>query len=183
MSAQGRFDSFTQGRPNGGSRRILPVPVGAGERPFTEPTAAARPWRREPLTLRANARHRARIGILGGEQQVHHAQPLRGAGAGPLLAGALLPVLPRGVLYGTAALLLAASAAACKAKHPRSTRAIALRPWPAILRTAPENEVRSGLSAGGKWIRTIGPPPEIVVDPSGSRRDHRAKYGWSFGET
>src|ERR1700730_16133133 len=36
-------------------RRILPVPVGAGERPFTEPTAAARPWRREPLTLRANA--------------------------------------------------------------------------------------------------------------------------------
>src|SRR4029077_2734288 len=33
------------------------------------------------------------------------------------------------------------------------------------------------LSAGGKWIRTIGPPPEIVVDPSGSRRDHRAKYG------
>src|SRR5438132_11599225 len=36
---------------------------------------------------------------------------------------------------------------------------------------------RSGLCAGGKWIRTIGPPPEIVVDPSGSRRDHRAKYG------
>src|SRR5580704_19758660 len=33
------------------------------------------------------------------------------------------------------------------------------------------------LRAGGKWIRTIGPPPEIVVDPSGSRRDHRAKYG------
>src|SRR5437868_6750525 len=33
------------------------------------------------------------------------------------------------------------------------------------------------LSVGGKWIRTIGPPPEIVVDPSGSRRDHRAKYG------
>src|SRR5204862_6290047 len=31
---------------------------------------------------------------------------------------------------------------------------------------------------GGKWIRTIGPPPEIVVDPSGSRRDHRAKYGY-----
>ena len=55
--------------------RILPVPVGAGERPFTEPTAVARPWRREPLTLRANARHRARIGILGGEQLVHHAQP------------------------------------------------------------------------------------------------------------
>src|ERR1700720_1170564 len=33
------------------------------------------------------------------------------------------------------------------------------------------------LTAGGKWIRTIGPPPEIVVDPSGSRRDHRARYG------
>jgi hypothetical protein len=35
-----------------------------------------------------------------------------GAGAGPLLPGALLPVLRRGVLYSTAALLLAASAAA-----------------------------------------------------------------------
>jgi hypothetical protein len=54
---------------------MLPVPVGAGERPFTEPTAATRPWQREPLTLRANARHRARTGILGGEQLVHHAQP------------------------------------------------------------------------------------------------------------
>src|SRR5260370_29761087 len=43
---------------------------------------------------------------------------------------------------------------------------------------APENRVRTGLTAGGKWIRTIGPPPEIVVDPSGSRRDHRAKYGY-----
>src|SRR6267143_7209367 len=42
---------------------------------------------------------------------------------------------------------------------------------------APENQVRTGLPAGGKWIRTIGPPPEIVVDPSGSRRDYRAKYG------
>ncbi len=36
---------------------------------------------------------------------------------------------------------------------------------------------RDGLSAGGNRIRTIGPPPEIVVDPSRSRRDHRAKYG------
>jgi hypothetical protein len=35
-----------------------------------------------------------------------------GAGAGPLLAGALLPIIPHGVLYGAAALLLAASAAA-----------------------------------------------------------------------
>src|SRR5258707_10494060 len=41
----------------------------------------------------------------------------------------------------------------------------------------PESQVRIGLTAGGKWIRTIGPPREIVVDPSGSRRDHRAKYG------
>ena len=49
--------------------RILPIPVGAGERPFTERTAAARPWRREPLTLGADARHHARIGILGGEQR------------------------------------------------------------------------------------------------------------------
>src|ERR1700724_897648 len=40
-----------------------------------------------------------------------------------------------------------------------------------------EGQVRNGLFAGGRWIRTIGPPPEIVVDPSGSRRDHRAKYG------
>src|SRR5438309_854068 len=36
--------------------------------------------------------------------------------------------------------------------------------------------VRARLTAGGKWIRTIGPPRD-VVDPSGSRRDHRAKYG------
>ena len=42
---------------------------------------------------------------------------------------------------------------------------------------APESQVRTRLPAGGKWIRTMGPPPEIVVDPSGSRRDHRAKYG------
>ena len=39
------------------------------------PTAAVRPRRRKPLTLRADARHHARIGILGGEQLVHHAQP------------------------------------------------------------------------------------------------------------
>ena len=35
-----------------------------------------------------------------------------GAGAGPLLAGALLPVLPQGLLYGGAAVLLAGSALA-----------------------------------------------------------------------
>jgi hypothetical protein len=35
-----------------------------------------------------------------------------GAGAGPLLAGALLPILPHAALYGGAALLLAASAVA-----------------------------------------------------------------------
>ena len=33
------------------------------------------------------------------------------------------------------------------------------------------------LAGGGRWIRTIGSPPEIVVDPSGSHRVHRAKYG------
>ena len=43
--------------------------------------------------------------------------------------------------------------------------------------------VRSGLAAGGKWIRTTGPPPEIVVDPSGSRRDQKVEVGMSFGET
>src|SRR5205814_7500319 len=37
--------------------------------------------------------------------------------------------------------------------------------------------VRCCLCAGGKWIRAIGPPPEIDVDEIGSRRDHRAKYG------
>ena len=35
-----------------------------------------------------------------------------GAGAGPLLAGALLPMLPHSLLYGGAAVLLAISAAA-----------------------------------------------------------------------
>src|SRR3984893_7459756 len=44
----------------------------------------------------------------------------------------------------------------------------------AVLR---ETQGRRRLAGGGKWIRTIGPPPEIVVDPSGSHRDHRAKYG------
>src|ERR1700741_1263509 len=32
-------------------------------------------------------------------------------------------------------------------------------------------------SLAARPIASIGPPPEIVVDPSGSRRDHRAKYG------
>lgn len=35
-----------------------------------------------------------------------------GAGAGPLLAGVLLPLLPHWILYGAAALLLAMSAMA-----------------------------------------------------------------------
>src|SRR4029077_12555815 len=39
-----------------------------------------------------------------------------------------------------------------------------------------EESVVRRLCAGGNRIRTIGPPPEIVVDPSGSRRDHMAKY-------
>src|SRR2546430_8416630 len=60
---------------NGRYRRILVIAGHCGEGPLTELTAAARPWQREPLTLRANAHHLARISILGGEQLVHHAQP------------------------------------------------------------------------------------------------------------
>jgi predicted MFS family arabinose efflux permease len=45
-----------------------------------------------------------------------------GAGAGPLLAGALLPIIPHGVLYGAAALLLAASAAAVAARSTTDAR-------------------------------------------------------------
>src|SRR6478672_4993625 len=60
----------------------------------------------------------------------------------------------------------------CRARRdpqtvPTSTAASAPSFEPVSQRTLP----------GGKWIRTIGPPPETVVDPSGSRRDHRAKYG------
>ena len=40
-----------------------------------------------------------------------------GAGAGPLLAGALLPIVPHEVLYGGAALLLATSAAAVAVRN------------------------------------------------------------------
>ena len=36
------------GPANGRSRRILPVPVGAAERPFTEPTTAVRCRQRDP---------------------------------------------------------------------------------------------------------------------------------------
>jgi Polysaccharide biosynthesis protein len=32
-------------------RRIFPVPAGSGECPFTEPTTAAQPWRRQPLLM------------------------------------------------------------------------------------------------------------------------------------
>jgi hypothetical protein len=42
-----------------------------------------------------------------------------GAGAGPLLAGALLPLLPHGLLYGGAAVLLGISAIAVGAKGAR----------------------------------------------------------------
>jgi len=42
-----------------------------------------------------------------------------GAGAGPLLAGALLPIVPHEVLYGAAAVLLAGSAAAVAMGSPR----------------------------------------------------------------
>ncbi len=40
-----------------------------------------------------------------------------GAGVGPLLAGALLPLLPAWLLYGGAAVLLAASAARIGARR------------------------------------------------------------------
>jgi hypothetical protein len=40
-----------------------------------------------------------------------------GAGAGPLLAGALLPIVPHPLLYGGAALLLAISAALVGARR------------------------------------------------------------------
>lgn len=44
-----------------------------------------------------------------------------GAGAGPILAGALLPLVPHPALYGGAALLLAASAAAVVRRPRRAT--------------------------------------------------------------
>ena len=45
-----------------------------------------------------------------------------GAGAGPLLAGALLPLVAQEVLYGVAAALLAASAVAISVLGPASAR-------------------------------------------------------------
>jgi hypothetical protein len=45
-----------------------------------------------------------------------------GAGAGPLLAGALLPILPQAILYAGAALLLTISAAAVALGHKRAAR-------------------------------------------------------------
>jgi hypothetical protein len=41
------FQRFSSGRVNGRNRRILPVPVGAGERPFSEPTTAVRRRQRD----------------------------------------------------------------------------------------------------------------------------------------
>src|SRR5205823_8821039 len=38
-------------------------------------------------------------------------------------------------------------------------------------------------SLAARPIASIGPPPEIVVDPSGSRRDQKVEVGMSFGET
>jgi hypothetical protein len=46
-----------------------------------------------------------------------------GAGAGPLLAGALLPVMTHDLLYGSAALLLALSAAAIGWRQGRTASA------------------------------------------------------------
>jgi hypothetical protein len=56
MSGKGRTSPF---RGEGGkvwNRRIFPVPAGSGEGPFTEPTSAAQPWRRQPL-LMPHSRH------------------------------------------------------------------------------------------------------------------------------
>src|SRR5437660_6778021 len=50
-------------------------------------------------------------------------------------------------------------------------------PQPDATASLPTAQPAKRVIGGGKWIRTIGPPPEIVIDPSGSRRDHRAKYG------
>jgi len=46
-----------------------------------------------------------------------------GAGAGPMLAGLLLPVAPAAWIYGAAALLLAAAALACGRSASRAVRA------------------------------------------------------------
>src|SRR5580704_8866236 len=48
-----------------------------------------------------------------------------------------------------------ASGSAVSSTAGGSTAGISPRTFP---RFPPENEVRSGLSAGGRWIRTIGPP-------------------------
>ena len=59
-----------------------------------------------------------------------------------------LPVLPRSSIWHGGAAARGLGGRGCKAKHLRSTRAIALRPWPAILRTAPESQVRTRLVWG-----------------------------------
>ena len=46
-SLKGRLETAGHPRTNGRSRRILPVPVGAGERPFTEPSTAVRRRKRD----------------------------------------------------------------------------------------------------------------------------------------
>jgi hypothetical protein len=50
-----------------------------------------------------------------------------GAGAGPMLAGALLPLVPHPALYGGAALLLAASAIAVARQRKRRDGASGLK--------------------------------------------------------
>jgi hypothetical protein len=56
MAGQGRTSPF---RDDGGkvrNRRIFPVPADFGEGPFTEPTTAAQPWRRQPLLMPLSGR-------------------------------------------------------------------------------------------------------------------------------
>ena len=48
----GRFDSFTQGRPNGGNRRISPIAVRLGEGPMSDHAADVQPERRERVSDR-----------------------------------------------------------------------------------------------------------------------------------
>jgi hypothetical protein len=47
MAASGSTSRFESSPANGRNRRILPVAVGAGERPFTEPITAVRRRQRD----------------------------------------------------------------------------------------------------------------------------------------
>jgi hypothetical protein len=53
----GRLQRFSNGPANGWNRRILVVARRPGDGPLTEPTAAARACRREPVFLPLSSRH------------------------------------------------------------------------------------------------------------------------------